>query len=596
MCGLTAEFAYGDSAAPVLADNLGRISAAMASRGPDGAGLWISADSRVGLAHRRLAIVDLSDAGAQPMATSDGALRITFNGEIYNFRTLRAELEDKGYRFRSQSDTEVLLYLYQEHGREMVHRLRGMYAFALWDERERAMFLARDPLGIKPLYYADDGACLRVASQVKALCAGYRTYSSAEPAGHVGFFLWGHVPEPWTLYKGIRALPAGSALWVQQGRRANEAVRYFELSAELAKIEAISATMTAAEARERFAAALAESISLHMLADVPVGAFLSSGLDSTSIAALASEHSPERLRTITLGFAEFKGSPNDETPLAETIAEQFGFAHSSRWIGREDFAGAHNRFLTAMDQPTIDGLNTFLVSKAAREAGLKVALSGLGGDELLAGYSTFTDVPRLVRCAKPFSVLGRGFRWISAPLLRHFTSPKYASLLEYGSTHGGAYLLRRGLYMPWELPHMLDGDLVREGWRDLATMAHLEATIAGVATSRLRVTALEMAWYMRNQLLRDTDWASMTHSLEVRVPLVDLVLLREVAKLVVAGRSPRKADMARCLPRPLPRIALTRPKTGFSVPVREWLDGEDRTQARGLRGWAQAVYRHFADN
>ena len=530
------------------------------------------------------------------MATPDGAIRIAFNGEIYNFPYLRGELEKKGYHFRSHSDTEVLLYLYQEYGPAMVRQLRGMFAFALWDERKRAMFLARDPLGIKPLYYADDGACLRVASQVKALRAGNDADARPEPAGHVGFFLWGHVPEPWTLYKGIRALPAGSTLWVQQGSRVDGPDKYFDLGAELAEIEASGNSVTAGESRERFAAALKESVSLHMLADVPVGMFLSSGLDSNSIAALAAEHSREPLRTITLGFAEFQASPNDEVPLAASTAREFGFAHTSRWVRREDFSSARESLLAAMDQPSIDGVNTYFVSKAARESGLKVALSGLGGDELLAGYSTFAQIPKIVRYAKPFSILGKGFRWASAPLLRHLTSPKYAGLFEYGGSYEDAYLLRRGLYMPWELPQVLDGELVREGWRDLATISQLEATTAGIASSRLRVSALEMSWYMRNQLLRDADWASMAHSLEVRVPLVDVVLLREVAKLVAGGHPPGKSAMAHCSRRPLPTAILSRPKTGFSIPVRDWLDDEVHSKQRGLRGWSRAVYREFANS
>ena len=596
MCGLAAEFAYGESAAPVSRTSLERVSAAMASRGPDGADVWISTDGRVGLAHRRLAIVDLSEAGSQPMATPDQKIRIIFNGEIYNFRSLRGELQRKGYRFRSHSDTEVLLHLYQEHGRGMVHLLRGMFAFALWDERKRALFLARDPFGIKPLYYSDDGACLRVASQVKALRAGGATDARPDPAGHVGFFLWGHVPEPWTLYKGVRALPAGATLWASDGHPSCEPETYFDVATELAEIESTAAEMTAAESRERFSAALEESVSLHMLADVPVGAFLSSGLDSLSIAALATEHSGEPLRTITLGFAEFEGSPDDEVPLAEAAAREFGFAHTSRSVRREDFSTARQKLLATMDQPSIDGVNTYFVSKAASESGLKVALSGLGGDELLAGYPSFRQIPSIVRYTRPFSFLGRGFRWASAPVLRHLTSPKYAGLFEYGGTYGGAYLLRRALYMPWELPQVLDRELVWEGWRELAPIARLEATTAHLASSRLRVSALETAWYMRNQLLRDTDWASMAHSLEVRVPLVDVVLLREVARLVASGHSPLKSDMAGCTAKPLPAAILARPKTGFSVPVREWLDLEQRSESRGLRGWAQTVYRHFTDS
>jgi asparagine synthase (glutamine-hydrolysing) len=576
----------------VSAVRLQKASAAMAVRGPDGAGEWISADGCVGLVHRRLAILDLSESGAQPMVTSDGTTRIVFNGEIYNFPQLRAQLERKGYRFRSNSDTEVLLYLYQEFGSGMVRQLRGMFAFALWDAGARGMLLARDPFGIKPLYYVDDGACLRAASQVKALLAAGDIDTSPNAAGHVGFFTWGHVPEPWTLYKGIRALPAGTTLWVEQHGRTAQPETYFDLTTELRHIEENPETLRPSEVQERLRAALADSVAHHMIADVPVGVFLSSGLDSTTIAAFAAEHSREPIRTVTLGFAEYRSSPNDEVPLAEGFARQFGFEHTTRWVQREDFETELEKILAAMDQPSIDGVNTYFVSKAAHELGLKVALSGLGGDELFGGYSSFQEIPKLVPLIKPFSFLGTGFRWISGTLVRQFRSPKYASLLEYGGTYGGAYLLRRGLYLPWELPEFLDVDLVREGWRELSTLSRLEDTTCGITSSRLRVSALETAWYMRHRLLRDIDWASMSHSLEVRVPLVDIVLWREVMQLVAAGHLVNKLDFAHCPRRHLPAAILDRKKTGFSVPVHEWLGRRGCGEARGLRGWAQVVYRN----
>jgi asparagine synthase (glutamine-hydrolysing) len=289
-------------------------------------------------------------------------------------------------------------------------------------------------------------------------------------------------------------------------------------------------------------------------------------------------------------------APDDEVPLAEATARQFKFTHTSRRVAREDFVEERAGILAAMDQPTIDGVNTYFVSKAAHDAGLKVSLSGLGGDELLAGYPSFSQIPRLLRYARPFSTLGTVFRQFAGPLICHFTSPKYASVLEYGGSYGGSYLLRRGLYMPWEILQLLDADFAREGLSQLASVARLEGTVSGIASSRLRTTALEATWYMRNQLLRDADWAGMAHSLEVRVPLVDVVLFREVARLVAAGHSPSKDAMASCLKQPLPEAILRRRKTGFSVPMRQWLNSEANNKSRGLRGWAQTVYKQFVDN
>ena len=586
MCGVAAIFAFGSDAPPVARTEFVAMREAMKRRGPDGAGLWLSADGRVGLAHRRLAIIDLSPAAAQPMAftapgEAEARAHIVHNGEIYNFRALRRELEDLGDVFETQSDTEVLLHLYHRYGTAMVERLRGMYALALWDEARQGLLLARDPLGIKPLYYADDGGTLRVASQVKALLASGAVASEPSPAGNVGFFLWGSVPEPHTLFRRIHAVEAGSTLWVD-GEGVKHLSRFHDVPSVLA--EAANGTGDLGEA-------LADSVRHHLVADVPVGVFLSAGLDSATLAAHASEVQGASLDTMTLGFEEFRGLPEDEVPLAEEVAAAYGTRHRTEYVGGADFRDHLEDLLAAMDQPTIDGVNVYFVAKAAARMGLKVALSGLGGDELFAGYDTFRQVPALVgRLGRVpgLSTLGRGLRIVAAPLVARFASPKAAGLLELGTTYGGAYLLRRGLFMPWELPGLLDADMVREGWRALQPMVRLEGCVAGLDRPRLKVMALEMCFYMRNQLLRDADWAGMAHSLEIRLPFVDAHLLGQVAAM---GAAPGKAEMARTPARPLPAALLERRKTGFGVPLRQWLAGDAGGQGeRGLRGWARRVH------
>jgi len=595
MCGIVTIFAYGDAAPSVEQEELTRIREAMLPRGPDGVGLWLSSDRRVGLAHRRLAIIDLSDAGAQPMATKDEHLHLVFNGEIYNYRALRNELEKQGHHFFSNSDTEVLLHLYREKGREMVHHLRGMYAFAVYDATKKGIFLARDPFGIKPLYYANDGQTLRVASQVKALLQGGQLDATPEPSGHVGFFLWGYVPEPSTLYKQIHAFPAGSTLWIDRTGHC-DLRSFYNIAAHLGDIEETVPFRTRTEIQEQLRAALVDSVKHHMVADVPVGIFLSAGLDSTTLAALAAEVAATSLRAITLGFKNYQGTVHDETPGAETVARHYGLRQQTQWITRSDFQAHLNSVLAAMDQPSIDGVNSYFVSKAAAEAGLKVALAGQGGDELFGGYPSFRQIPSLVDVCRWLPLpqsCGKAFRWLSAPLLRHFTSAKYASLLEYGGTYGGAYLLRRGLFMPWELPELLDGEMVREGWRELQPLMRLEETIHGVEARHLRIAALEMTWYLRSQLLRDADWAGMAHSVEIRVPFVDVELLRRLAPLLVLRHAPTKKDMASVPARPLPEELQWRPKTGFTVPIHEWLSrGEKPARVGGgLREWAYTVYQ-----
>lgn len=593
MCGIAGSFAYAANADPIDRDELLAIRDRMTARGPDGCGLWISDDQRVGFAHRRLSIIDLSESGAQPMWNRERTLCITFNGEIYNYRQLKQQMERSGCEFRSQSDTEVLLHLYAERGAEMVQQLRGMYAFAIWDVSNRTLFAARDPFGIKPLYYADDGRTFTFASQVKALLASSRIKRSPDPAGRAGFLIWGSVPDPFTFYRQIRALPAGHTLTLRQESSARIEV-FCSIPEILRAAQSSQSASNAGDGAEHLHEALRDTVEHHLVADVPVGVFLSAGLDSSTIAALVSEtHS--QVRTVTLQFEEYRGKDVDEAPLAELVARQFRTTHQTISIGRHDFETESARLLRAMDQPSVDGVNTYFVSLAARRAGLKVALSGLGADELFGGYDSFREIPKTVRTLQAFpgvERIGKMLRVVAAPVIEKFTSPKYASLLEFGRSYPGAYLLRRALFMPWELPKVMGYDMAREGCEQLQTLQHLADDVDGLHSPRAKVSALELCCYMRQQLLRDSDWAGMAHSLEIRVPFVDVEFLRRLAPLLTSANPPGKQELARSPRLPLPAAVLARPKTGFSVPVREWMtaaQAHDQPE-RGLRGWARYLY------
>jgi asparagine synthase (glutamine-hydrolysing) len=597
MCGIAALYAYDDRGVAVGAGALRAVSEWMRCRGPDGSGEWTSSDARVSLAHRRLAIIDPSDAGAQPMRTADDAYVISFNGEIYNYRELRSTLERKGIRFRSGTDTEVLLHLYADKGEAMMGELRGMFAFALWDEKRKGLFLARDHFGIKPLYYADDGRSIRVASEVKALLAGGSIDTTPDLAGHSGFFVWGYVPDPHTSYRGIRSLPAGHTMWIDRdGARTPRP--FADVATMLAKAEAERVRMDSHEKAERLRAAMLDSVRHHLVADVDVGVFLSAGIDSTVIASLAAE-AGGRLRTVTLGFAEYRGTVHDEAPMAERVAKQLGAEHTTIWVTRDDFRAALDDLLQRMDQPTIDGVNSYFVARAAKEAGLKVALSGLGGDELFAGYSDFRDIPRMVRLVSPLparDVIGRMVRKGVAPFLAHFASTKFASVIEYGGDYAGAYLLRRAVFLPWEVEEILDASGETFDHETAIMRDMVDETLTS-CSSAMKVSALEATWYMRNQLLRDADWASMTHSVEVRVPLVDWSLWREVASLGLIEPHVGKRALSATPKMALPKEVLRRGKTGFTVPMREWMvEGKGaRHTDRGLRGWAKYVYARTID-
>lgn len=627
MCGIVTIFNY-NSVEPIDRSELLRIRDHMAKRGPDGKGEWYSADNRVGMGHRRLAIIDLSESGTQPMCNEDGTIWITYNGEIYNYQALRTSLLALGHRFKSNSDTEVIIHGYEEWGiEELLKKLRGMFAFALYDARVMGyrsevigkefrssvdsspithyplpitpkLFIARDPFGIKPLYYADDGKTVRVASQVKALLAGGKIDTSPEPAGHVGFFLWGHVPEPYTLYKGIRSLPSGSYMCISDTHNSSPITYhpYYSITKIFSNAENNLISLSKVEMKERLREALLDTVKHHLISDVPVGVFLSAGLDSGTLVGLASEMNNSRLHTVTLAFKEYVDTHNDESALSTLVADHYHTLHETVWVKKQDFRDEAEALLSAMDQPSTDGVNSYFVSKAAVKAGLKVALSGLGGDELFGSYPSFQQIPKMARLFGPLvsiPFIGKSFRVISTPVLKHFTSPKYAGLLEYGGSYGGAYLLRRGMFMPWELPKLLDGEMVKKGWNELQTLLRLEETVSCIGNNHLKVSALEMQWYMKNQLLRDTDWASMAHSLEVRVPLVDISLLQALGPLLFALS---KKDFALAPVRPLPGEVVNRGKTGFSVPVKDWMmevSGRE-IRDRGLRSWTKRVYTNFS--
>lgn len=545
------------------------------------------------------------------MHSSDGRYTIVFNGEIYNYEELREELEAKGRRFRTSGDTEVLLEMYAEYGLGMLARLRGMYAFGIWDQRTGELFLARDPFGIKPLYYAEGNGIIYFASQVRALITAPGVDLREEPAGHVGFFVWGSVPEPYTLYRGIHCLPSGN--WIRATRHGISGPQVFATPVQEAlRFDPGAMPRTQEEADLCLHDALKESLRMHEIADVPVAIFLSAGIDSGMIASLAAEAGND-VETLTLGFDRLQNTIQDETAAAAEVARYYGLRHYARCVDQSTFIEHRDRLLNAMDQPTMDGVNTYMISWLARERGFKVALSGLGGDELFGGYPGFRQIPGVVKALKATSLapwLGRGFRVATQGMISRFTSPKYAGLFEYGGSWGGAYLLRRGLFMPWELPAVLDPELARAGWRDLGAIEQMNGLVrpfgklqgvSGEQADFLRVSALETSYYMRSQLLRDADWAGMAHSVEIRVPLVDMTLLRQISPVRASRFSPRKPGIVRCLRKPLPAKIMDRPKSGFVVPVREWMQNSagDQKEAdrrrgfaeRGLRNWAIYVHR-----
>jgi asparagine synthase (glutamine-hydrolysing) len=505
---------------------------------------------RCSLGHTRLRIIDLSPLGDQPLANEDDTVWTVFNGEIYNFGELRAQLAAAGHRFRSETDTEVLVHLYEEHGDDMVRLLCGMFAFAIWDDRRQRLLLCRDRLGIKPLYYRLEGPTLSFASEVQALS---RPADTIDLSAVRAFLRLGWIPGPRTIRAGISELLPGHVL-VWEAACAN-ITRYWSPTA----------TAQHAPTAEEAAQVLLDSIRRHLVADVPVGLFLSAGVDSVVVAELARRVAPD-LRTYTVAFE----TAADESADAAAIAARLGLHHEVVPVGHVEAQTSVGRFIDDMDQPTVDGLNSWVISRAVREAGPVVALSGLGGDELFCGYSTFRHVPRLARASGGARVLGH-LPGALANALDHSrrTAHSRARRAIEGVAAGGwgnAYASVRALFGDTEL------NRIWPSGRDVADnliAVPPNGDRPGVAV----VGGLELANYLPFQLLRDTDCMSMAHALEVRVPLlddgvVDLALRGQAAE----GAGWTKHRLVEAVDPGL-RYLVDLPKRTFTLPIADWMRG-----------------------
>ncbi|MSP14588.1 MAG: asparagine synthase (glutamine-hydrolyzing) [Chloroflexi bacterium] len=614
MCGIAGIILDPERSLIDLETRLQAMSSAMAHRGPNDAGCYLSPARNAGLANRRLAIRDLSPAGHMPMSNQAGSVWITYNGEIYNTAELRQELEHAGYIFHSHSDTEVILHGYEAWGGSgVVARLRGMFAFAILtlaphSQTVQSLFLARDRLGVKPLYFAQAAGGLLFASEIKALQASGLLSREISPAGLVGYLSFGAVPTPWTIYQDAKALPPASTLTWQNG--AHQIRSYWQLPMEDAA-GGTSPSPSYAAVLEQTRALLAEAVRIRLVSDVPLGAFLSGGLDSSAVVALMRQATTGPIRTCAMVFDETKYS---EAPYARAMAQAVGAEHYERLITASDLEQELDPILYAMDQPTVDGVNTYFVSQTARQAGLTVALSGLGGDELFGGYpNTFQGAPQLWRALTLVQAIPGG-----GPLARaalsflpdHRRWAKVAGALTRPASPATAYLARRGLFAPAEVQALVTPDLWQAAARVFDPLCHVTSLAGGAApggfawpprSDRTRafswISRAELRTYTQHQLLRDTDVMSMAHSLEVRVPLLDHRLVEMVLRLPAAFK------LAGAGPKPLlvhalgdllpPLIRQRRDKQGFTLPFDLWLKGRLRDRMTSIlrqvqsRGWLQ---------
>ncbi len=538
-----------------------RIQTALQHRGPDDSGIYISTSAQTALTHTRLAILDLSSAGHQPMSTPDGRYWITFNGEIYNFQQLRRHLISQGEQFHSQTDTEVILKLYQRMGSDCVEHLRGMFAFAIWDDWEKICFLARDPLGIKPLYYWQSGSTLVFASELRAILASGLPAINLSIEGLYGYLISGSVPEPYTLIEGIHCLAAGHWLYWQRDRITKH--HYWQINFTPTIISPL-------EAQEKVRTALVDSIKHHFVSDVPVGLFLSGGIDSTMILALASQTQNKQLCTYSIAFEEKQWNEGD---IAKQAAKEFGAKHTEYKLTASSAKQLLPKFLEAIDQPSVDGFNTFCVSQIAHQNGTKVALSGLGGDELFGGYHSFQKIPHMVTYSKQLQAIPLLATGVGMGLSHWGTSPKIKRLgdfLQQTPSSSAAYRSFRGVFS-----HAEACAIIHQYLPDQPPLTTFIPNCRGqTCTIEDEVSFLELSFYMRNQLLRESDVMSMSWGLEVRVPLVDRNLLEAIASIPSHIRLAFGKQLLVAAVPEIPEWVVNRPKKGFSFPFDQWMATE----------------------
>ncbi len=569
-------------------------------RGPDDQGVFVVAEQGVLLVHTRLAILDLSPTGHQPMASDDGRYTIVFNGEIYNYRELKQRLIQRGQMFHGDSDTEVLLHLYATDGPAMVGQLAGMFAFAIWDRVTKSVFMARDPLGVKPLYFSLRHNRLAFASELRTLVGADLTSRAINRNALAKFLLFGSVQESDTLLEGVETLPAGHTLSWHDGVANINA--YWQPTYGAAAVDRN-------EAVQQTRAALEESVSRHFVSDVPVGVFLSGGMDSTALIALAKATGRNRLKTFCISFNE--ESFNEGQPAART-ARHFDTEHYDWRLTATEGQSLISDYLECLDQPSNDGFNSYCVSRFAAQSGMKVVLSGLGGDELFGSYPSFKTMPRLLSWherMRSFGVAGQVVARHGLGLLSQIASDSramQAKRLEYFFRSQGkpltAYWAMRSFFLPSEtqtLVGMITGD---DQPLDFESM--IAAAIPVQPTAQDEVAYLETTRYMRNQLLRDADVMSMANGLELRVPLVDQRLFDVVAQYPANIRLAAGKQLLHAAVPEIPDWVAGAPKRGFSFPFQAWFgthwiaqfdDLERRTPMRlgtWYRTWSLFALQH----
>lgn len=547
--------------ASTIRQSLQLMADVQAHGGPDDEGFYVDTEHGLGLAHRRLSLLDLSAAGRQPMCSPDNQVVLVFNGEIYNFRDLKGKLSAERIAFNTQTDSEVIIAAYQHWGTDAFSKLKGMFAFALYDRVKQEIYLVRDSQGIKPLYVYQHQKIIAFASEVKAFSAA-KLPLSANTDWPIALLSMGHLPEPLTTYQEVRMMPKGTfttfSLEEAEPRQEVQCLKYEKSFADLQ----FESPQTAINRL------LDKAIQSQLVADAPIGVFLSGGIDSSLLALQAAKHQKEKLITVSLNFKEKQFS---ESTFQQTISRLLPGAHHSKTVDEQLFAAYFDGILGNMDQPGVDGINTWFVSQAAKEAGLTAVLSGVGADELFGGYPSFRRMPYI-----PFL---RTFSFL-APLATQVTHNEGLKRWTYLNEKNPSfeYLFLRGFFDPRQLKNFFS--IHRN--QQIASLQHIALAQRQIPKNydAKRAAWFEQNYFMQNQLLKDTDSMSMQHGLEIRVPFLDEDLVHYVntlpSNILFPKNKPAKHFLVHAFDDLLPEMIWKRPKMGFTFPFQFWLKRHPR--------------------
>ena len=566
-------------------------------RGPDDRGIWQSTCKKTTFGHNRLSIIDLTDKAKQPLISKDNNLIITFNGEIYNYKEIRNELSKNKVTFKSSSDTEVILESYKYWGIEFIKKLRGMFAFAIWDNIEKKLILARDPFGIKPLYFFKKNNILFFASQLKSILSINNLSFEKSGKSILDYYLWGNIREPFTLYKNVYSLEGGTVK-VFDSKFNETTYEYANLKEAIIKSKK-NYFKNESELNEKLSYLIEDTVNYHQVSDVPVTFLLSSGIDSNILLAASKKKLNTNFNAMTLDFSE----KLKESPLAKISSKMSMIDHIVEKVDDNEITELISNYYKFMDMPTNDGLNNYVVSHFAKKRGSKVLISGIGGDELFSGYPSFKRIPYMRKISKliPNNKNFQKFLYDNVyKILSKFNKKtKYAGVFKYSHSTFDAFMLQRCVFTPEEIADLINSKTIDEAISDLKFQRQKETNDNDFENEQLKIMYFEIKYYLCSKLLRDSDWASMANSVELRTPFVDWFFFNELLPILKSNIKISKRNMLDSFKGQTPPELYNRKKTGFAIPYKQYfkkMSGIKNIYTDPIKDWSILSYEKYLEN